>query len=176
MGDDFLDSAIREEARLLRRLAAVRAVIADYRGIDSGNPATATDAVVRPRIEAPSRTTRAESQAATVIRIAEEFLSTARRRAPSSEIYSEIAGRGIVIPGQKPDSVVSSYLSSSPKFDNVRGQGYGLTIWNSERPQLADPHKENEPISDSAVGSDTADEGVSPPDSAQSDSNPTPSG
>jgi hypothetical protein len=176
MEDNFLESALREEARLVRRLAVVRAVIADYRGSGSGEPPTVTDAKVRPPIQVVSRATRAESQAARVLRIAEEFLSTARRRAPSAEIYSEIAGRGIVIPGHKPDSVVASYLSSSPKFDNVRGQGYGLSIWNSARPHPADARKENEPSSDSAVGSDTAEEGAPPPDSALDDSNSPPTG
>jgi hypothetical protein len=171
MEDNFLESALREEARLVRRLAVVRAVIADYRGSDSGGQSTVTNAMVRPPVQAVSRATRAESQSATVVRIAEEFLSTARRRAPSAEIYSEIAGRGIVIPGQKPDSVVSSYLSSSPKFDNVRGQGYGLSIWNSARPQPADAHKENEPSSGFAVGSDTAELDVGASSSASDHSN-----
>lgn len=144
MDDDFLELALREEARLVRRLAAVRAVIADYRGGDSGGPPTVTNAVVRRPVRAVGRTTRAESKAATVIRIAEEFLSTARRRAPSAEIYREIAGRGIEIPGQNPESVVSSYLSSSPKFDNVRGQGYGLTAWNTH--PKADEASTSEPM------------------------------
>jgi hypothetical protein len=130
MGDDFLDSALREEARLVRRLAVVRAVIADYRGSDGGGRTTVSNAPVRPPVQSVRRSPRSESKAATVVRIAEEFLSSARRRASSAEIYREIAERGTVIPGQKPDSVVSSYLSSSPKFDNVRGQGYGLTAWN----------------------------------------------
>jgi hypothetical protein len=152
MDDDFLASALKEEARLVRRLAAVRTVIADYREGDSG-PLTAiiANATVKPPIQATIRTPRSESQAATVVRIAEEFLSTARRRAPSSEIYGEIVGRGITIPGQKPDSVVSSYLSNSPKFDNVRGQGYGLTAWNAAtRINEASPREPGEASNSSA--------------------------
>ena len=139
MDNDFLDSARREEARLLKRLAAVRAVIADYSGADHTDLVSPIHTAVR-RPPTPGRTPRTESQAGLVIRIAEEFLTTAQRRAPSAEIYREIAGRGVTIPGQKPESVVSSYLSNSPKFDNVRGQGYGLAIWSgptksSEAPQ-----------------------------------------
>jgi hypothetical protein len=155
MSEDFLDSALKEEARLVRRLASVRSVIADYRGGESEGAATATNAVVKR--QTASRATRAESQAATVLRIAEEFLSTARRRAPSAEIYMEITGRGIVIPGQKPESVVSSYLSNSPKFDNVRGKGYGLREWSEvqdghdlsktdEAPARAEAPKESEEV------------------------------
>jgi hypothetical protein len=114
---------LKEEARLVRRLASLRAVIADYRSGDG------EWAPVKQATQPLRRAKRAESQAATVLRVAEEFLSTARRRAPSAEIYREIAGRGIVIPGQKPESVISSYLSNSTKFDNVRGKGYGLTVW-----------------------------------------------
>ena len=93
MMDEFLDSARREEARLLRRLAAVRALIADYASGDSGDLMPPANTAVRKRIQTISRTSRPESQAALVVRIAEEFLTTARRRAPSAEIYREIAGR-----------------------------------------------------------------------------------
>lgn len=155
MSEDFLDSALREEARLVRRLASVRSVIADYRGEkgEMTTTVTITNAVVKPT-QTASRTTRAESQAATVLRIAEEFLSTARRRAPSAEIYKEIAGRGIVIPGQKPESVVSSYLSNSPKFDNVRGKGYGLTAWNTSNIHEAFPSEPEKASKSSDLGSE----------------------
>jgi hypothetical protein len=172
MEDEFIESALREETRLKRRLLAVQAVIANYR---EDNRQTPPDDVSSHPPSGPlrTRTSRSQSNASSVIRIAEEHLMQVQRRAPSTELYDEIKRRGIEIPGQNPTGIVASYLSNSDKFDNVRGQGYGLAIWNSARERV---HKENEPISDSAVGSDAADEGVQPPNSAQASPNSTPGG
>ena len=129
MSDDFLNSALREEARLVRHLAAVRAVIADYRSESAqhvGNQSkAANNAPAKPRVA------RQESMASQVIRISEEFLGRIERRARSTEIYSEMKQLGVEIDATNPAAVVSSYLSSSVKFDNVRGQGYGLTAWSA---------------------------------------------
>jgi hypothetical protein len=130
MEDDFIESALREEARLKRRLAAVQALIADYRtdGLRD-RPSDVGD--VRVQTQVRQRTARTNSKAAAVMRIAEEYLLTTHKRAPSTELYEEIKRHGVEIPGQKPEGVVASYLSNSDKFDNVRGQGYGLTIWKN---------------------------------------------
>ena len=123
--DDFLKSAQREEARLTRKLDAVRALIASYR----------TDQVLRdePVVAKPNarpvKRERANSQAGRVLRIAEEFLTAINRRAQSKEIAAEIARHGVVIQGQSPESVVASYLSNSDLFNNIRGLGYGLSAW-----------------------------------------------
>ena len=140
--------ARREEARLLRKLDAIRHVIASYDEAQTDRvPSLSAQPVVR------QTKPRAQSQASDVVRIAEVFLASIKRRAQSTEISAELERRGVSIGGKSPSSVVSSYLSNSDKFDNVRGVGYGLTAW-----------KENEPISGSAVGSDAAEEGVQPPE------------
>ena len=101
MDDDFLESARREEARLLWRLAAVRALITNYVGGDRDDLAAPTNTAVK-----RNRAARSESQAALSHKNCREFLTIARRRALSAEIYREIAGRGFTIPGRKPESVV----------------------------------------------------------------------
>jgi hypothetical protein len=128
MGNDFLDSAIREEARLVRLLSTVRAVIAGYRG----DVATGGGAPL-PAEDKKPRSPRAQSKASEVVGIAEEYLSKKGSRAPSTEIYEEVRRLGVEVPGIKPDSVVSSYLSNSPKFNNIRGQGYGLNAWKGHQ-------------------------------------------
>jgi hypothetical protein len=75
------------------------------------------------------RRPRQSSTAAQVVKVAEEFLVKLGRRAPSSEIAEEVRRHGIELRGAKPTGVVSSYLSSSDLFDNVKGEGYGLTKW-----------------------------------------------
>lgn len=130
MIDDFLDSALREEARLVRRLAAVRAVIADYRGESIVAGDGARDEHNAPTTPPKPRVPRQESVASQVIKVSEEFLTKVGRRAQSAEIYGEMRRLGMEIHATNPAAIVSSYLSSSPKFDNIRGQGYGLATWN----------------------------------------------
>jgi len=125
MEQDFLAAAREEEARLVARLELVRSVIRGY------TTASTVQAVVT---NAPSDRRRKgnrtrTSMSAVVIGATQEFLSYLGRRAESAEIADEMIRRNIYIPGQKPSSVISSYLSTSPLFDNVRGEGYGLTTW-----------------------------------------------
>ena len=71
--------------------------------------------------------------AALVQEAAADFLKTIGRRAQTPEIAAEITRRGIR--AGKPENItatVSSYLSSAKgRFDNVRGEGYGLVEWLS---------------------------------------------
>ena len=149
MDDNFLKSALREEARLVRRLAAVRALIADYRGepqvtverVHSGEPLRETARhYVAPRRVPPSK-------ASQVTKIAEDLLTSLNRRAKSAEIFNQVKLMGVELQGVNPESVVSSYLSSSDKFDNVRGEGYGLKIWNIGRNVDEAPPREPEEAS-----------------------------
>jgi len=124
MDRDFLHAALAEEGRLLERLAAVRSVIASYRGVDGARrPPDTSDGDAR--ASAGSRTrrrgARSDSKSAEVIKAAEDFLSMLGHRAESRTIAEEVRSRGIIIPGLKPISVVASYLSNSPKFDNRGG-------------------------------------------------------
>ncbi len=76
---------------------------------------------------------RSTSNAAVVCKIAEDFLRQHGRRAESSVIWEQVKRQNVDIAGEKPVSVVASYLSNSRIFDNVRGQGYGLREWNSTK-------------------------------------------
>jgi hypothetical protein len=133
MVDEFIESALKEEARLARRLAAVRALIADYGGATAGDSSPPTTAATL-----RARTPRAESMASKVVGFAEEYLKTVHKRARSKEIYEEIRRLGTEIIATNPEAIVASYLSSSDKFDNVRGQGYGLTEWNTHEAPSAE--------------------------------------
>jgi hypothetical protein len=78
------------------------------------------------------RSHRPGSLSSAVLRATEDFLRCKGSRAPSGEILEALNAKGIEVPGQKPTAVVASYLSHSTQFDNVRGQGYGLTEWQSQ--------------------------------------------
>jgi hypothetical protein len=69
-----------------------------------------------------------------VIEIAQEHLRQQQRRAQSLEILQIVQGRGIEVQGEKPSTIIASILSHSDLFDNVRGQGYGLTEWTAAPP------------------------------------------
>ena len=150
---DFLDSARREEARLVRRLAAIRTLIADYSGAEPlprhGLGVIGASDNRQPAVPTQTRQPRSNSNGSEIGRIAEAFLTAKGARADSTEITEEVLCQGVPVGGVNKGKVVSSYLSSSDKFDNIRGQGYGLRIWSQNQ-----THKENEPSSGDAVGSD----------------------
>jgi hypothetical protein len=139
MENDMLRAAKAEEQRLealLRenptflRLQAVRRII-DLYGM-SGKPVQTIDAM-------KERRSRKGSLAAAIREIGATHLRNKKARAKSSEIYQAVLDAGITVPGQKPVSVVSSYLSGSDMFDNTE-EGYGLTEWSA----TAEAHSESE--------------------------------
>jgi hypothetical protein len=71
----------------------------------------------------PGTTTRAVEEAAVA------YLRQKGRRAQSGEITQAVLAAGVHIASAKKHDTVSSLLSASPLFDNVRGEGYGLTEW-----------------------------------------------
>jgi hypothetical protein len=70
---------------------------------------------------------------AQVQNLAADYLRSIQRRAKSSEIGKEVLRRGVR--AGNPDNItstVSGYLSSAKdRFDNVKGEGYGLVEWQS---------------------------------------------
>jgi hypothetical protein len=153
MSTDLLKAAQAEEQRLVRelestplfrRLEAVRAVLRAYQ-----DP---PEAFGRPTVVV--RSARPVSLTSQVIAIAQEHLRKQQRRAQSLEILHAVQGRGIEVPGDKPTTIVASILSHSDLFDNVRGQGYGLTEWTA-----APPAGESGPTeSGGQVGDDQTDQ------------------
>jgi hypothetical protein len=137
-----------EKTAAFRRLKAAEDLIATYRGNPEVEPARTGNAaelsqsskdavarVVEPIIRAhKTKTAMVESAAV-------QFLTQKGRRATSGEILPAVTAKGIAIPGKMPSKTISSYLSTSKRFDNIPGfGGYGLVEWNGRRtaPQSAD--------------------------------------
>jgi hypothetical protein len=72
------------------------------------------------------------TQAETILMASAAYIRQKSARAPSGEILKALTEQGIAVGGQNPSATVSSYLSHSTLFDNLRGQGYGLVEWRSQ--------------------------------------------
>jgi hypothetical protein len=79
------------------------------------------------------RAGKAGSQSSAVLTATEDFLKQRGSRAFSGEILEALIAKGIEVAGNKPSAVVASYLSHSSRFNNVRGQGYGLVEWSEQK-------------------------------------------
>jgi hypothetical protein len=118
-----LEALLREDPTFLR-LEAVRRIIDLYGGDLYGTRSESTQTTGTTK----ERRSRRDSLASTIRQIAATHLQNKKGRAKSSEIYQAVLDAGVTVPGQKPVSVVSSYLSGSEMFDNT-ADGYGLTEW-----------------------------------------------
>ena len=152
MSDQLLRAAQIEEAALLvelRRnvafckLEAVRSVIAAYGGADRLAPAAGVVSTLTPP---PRPFERSGSQTGALTRAAAAYLSKVGRRAQVTEILPVLQAEGHVVGGKKPDGTLSSALSHSELFDNVRGKGYGLAEWGgTDGPSAVFGSQDNEP-------------------------------
>jgi hypothetical protein len=113
-----LEALLRQDPTFLR-LEAIRRIIDLYD--TKGDAVRVSETIKKSR-------SRKSSLASTIRDIAAAHLRHKMARAKSSEIYQAVSDAGITVPGQKPVSVVSSYLSGSDLFDNT-AEGYGLTEW-----------------------------------------------
>lgn len=69
---------------------------------------------------------------AAVCEAAAEFLRKKGARAPSGEIQAALVDGGLMRPGPRDRSRVTSYLGRKKEmFDNIRGEGYGLVEWSA---------------------------------------------
>jgi hypothetical protein len=98
-----------------------------------------------PGCTAPEEPEERHAQSPTVLAIACRY--GAAQDIHPGRFFQALNAKGIEVPGQKPTAVVASYLSHSTRFDNVRGQGYGLTEWQSQT---------NAPISGTLFGAPKA--------------------
>jgi hypothetical protein len=73
------------------------------------------------------------TQAETILMASAAYIRQKNARAPSGEILEALMKQGITVGGKSPSATVSSYLSHSALFDNVRGQGYGLVEWSQSK-------------------------------------------
>ena len=152
MSDDLLRSAHAEEQRLLnelqrlplyRKLEAVRSLISTYADTNS----SVVPLVAKPTV---TPTHRKGSRAFRVSEAAQAYLQRVHHRAQSAEILSVLQGDGFEFTTEKPQAELSSILSHSELFDNIRGQGYGLVEWAQKgaEPSIANipqPQHESEP-------------------------------
>ena len=115
-----------------KRLSLFERHLKEYRQL-----ATPSDPVIVPQhhhLKAETgRYGRDGSKAAIIVKATEDYLKRRRKRAQSSEIVQALQEAGIDLPEEKASAFVSSYLSTSPLFDNVKGEGYGLAEWQAEK-------------------------------------------
>jgi hypothetical protein len=114
-----------------QRLKLLEKHLMEYRAI---SPAAVTSTPKPPPhpIRDMSRYGRSGSMASVVVQASEGFLKKLARRAQSSDIVAALLEAGIDLPAEKASAYVSSYLSTSPLFDNVKGEGYGLVEWQTQ--------------------------------------------
>jgi hypothetical protein len=114
-----------------QRLQLLERHLMEYRAIAlAGTPVMVPH---HPGKENLARYGRDGSKAAVIVRAAESFLKQRHKRAQSSEIVQALQDAGIDLPEEKASAFVSSYLSTSALFDNVKGEGYGLVEWQVEK-------------------------------------------
>ncbi len=144
MSDEgFLKAAEEQEQALLteirktdlfKRLEAVRAVIAAYKGGPENPPSKPNGGEhrerVRPTQEAIERHVARGTKTASIIAGAAHYLRASRKRATSGEITKVLEDQGIIERGTS-GKLISSYLSNSDLFDNDQSAGgYGLAEWH----------------------------------------------
>lgn len=177
MSDDPMLKALEAEERKLmaeleqtpafRRLKLAQTMIAEYRNNPAARPADTTQPAtaqvpqmtrgealsraMEPMIQA-HRTKTAQVEAAAV-----EYLTQKGRRATSGEILPAVVSKGIAVTGKTPSKTISSYLSTSKRFDNHPALGgYGLVEWNGRRTApTTSTQTETEPGPDKSAGSTT---------------------
>jgi hypothetical protein len=166
ISEELFRAASQEAARLtselriypaFRKLEAVRSVLDAYatENPDNGGPSSGAADEFQEHATRKAQGRSSGSKSAAIVREARAYLLTVGRRAESSQIAEALRGRGIEILKGNPTSVVSSYLSQSDLFDNVRGQGYGLVEW-TERDTATNGSQTNDGPSDLPDDKNTA--------------------
>ena len=114
-----------------KRLSLLERHLKEYRQL--GMPSDPVMVPQHPLKAETGRYGRDGSKAAVIVKASEDYLKRRRKRAQSSEIVQALQEAGIDLPEEKASAFVSSYLSTSPLFDNVKGEGYGLVEWQVEK-------------------------------------------
>tara|TARA_R110002110_G_scaffold415612_5_gene651969 strand:+ start:1374 stop:1934 length:561 start_codon:yes stop_codon:yes gene_type:complete len=154
MADKFLRPILREISNLEEQLSgnpqfvrwqALKAVEEAYKSTNVTESGTNrvrethdSDGVYPQPMGAP----RPESKAAPIIDAAVDCLKTAGRRMTSTEMAPKLIAKGIALSGRNQAATLSAYLSAAREIDNIRGQGYGLTVWATQAPHSANPEGE----------------------------------
>ncbi len=137
---DFIRGAKAERQRLFvmlrdnssdfRKYIALRELLAAY-GDSLEDEIKVAVIVASPRNgDSNASKSRPGSKASLVEAAAERWFSRVQRRAQSLEIMRALEAEGLEFKGEKPTAALASILSHSDRFDNVRGEGYGLRAWS----------------------------------------------
>jgi hypothetical protein len=131
--------AVQEEIEKLRgeltrvpafqRLRLLEKHLTEYQAILPGQPVAEPQHPIRDY----NRYGRPGSRAALIVEGSEAYLKKNKKRAQTGEIVLGLVAAGVVLPDGNPIGAVSSYLSTSPLFDHVKGEGYGLVEWETEK-------------------------------------------
>jgi len=139
MSDRLLQLAVEEEKALLdelrqhptfAKLEAVRSLLAAY---EATSKPIRSGYVRLPSVgsqQLGGSMDKPKSLTALVSDAGENFLGRLGRRATVTEIMDDPNVQELMAGRDKPIPYLSSVLSHDNRFNNVRGKGYGLKIWN----------------------------------------------
>jgi len=134
MADEIVETLEREEAKLLDRLARIQAAKAAY----LGTPVSVSLASRAIHHVAPhslvgqaviGKLTVSRGRRKEIEDTVANYLDGKGARAPSGELYDVVVRAGIDIGGATPSKSLASTLSTSDRFNNIKGLGYGLAEW-----------------------------------------------
>jgi len=151
MADEVLEVLDREESRLLGLLARVQAAKSAYLG-EQPEVTIFSNTMAAPsnqRMSSP-RGRRKEIEDTVA-----NYLAGKGERATSGELYDVVVRAGIDIGGTAPSKALASTLSTSARFNNVKGSGYGLSEWADGPGPKAE--KKEAPTEESASASEVTD-------------------
>jgi hypothetical protein len=156
MADNILEIAKQEAERLklvlsknedFQKLQIVQRLIDTYENIDekrtSGLPSIPTPVAKPSSLRALLNAQQArQTKVFEVNKIVAEYLKKTGVRASSGDLLPVVLDAGVDMPGQVPAKTLSSFLSTSKHFNNVKGLGYGLVEWGDSPGPNAVPGSE----------------------------------
>jgi hypothetical protein len=131
---DLLAAAEREEKELQHKLAAVRALIAAYRGQREPSPQQQTVQSAPQHRSVRQRNSNSDTHE--LLEKARSYLLQHAARISAKPLLEKIAPERAA-QGLTAINAFSSAMSRSPLFDAVRGQGYGLVEWSMAEQNVA---------------------------------------
>ena len=128
-----------------QKISKIRDLLAIYE--DEAPAATPAEMAAISR-QAPRSRDRSNTMTGQVLDLAEAYLRRKGARAQTTEISEAVVRAGAPLPDNptKQRDYVSSILSHSPRFNNVRGQGYGLAEWPADQPKASSQEGEAPPV------------------------------
>ena len=151
MASDILNMA-RREAEALRstlarnpeyqKLQQIQKLIDVYESLEitsEDKPRTETTTVSPPTASGVAAVYRLGSKVAQVDEVVSKFFLERGSRASSGDVLPIVTAAGIEMTGKIPAKTLSSFLTNSKRFNNVKGFGYGLVEWGETLGPKASP-------------------------------------